>query len=42
MTTLPYTASCASNRRLTLLCKLNVNVSCGFVAKLIYFNPLEV
>lgn len=30
MNTLPYTASCASNRLLTLLCKLNVNVECVF------------
>lgn len=49
MNTLPYTASCASNRLLTLLCKLNVNVErvlsgsanccfCGFG----HTNPEEV
>lgn len=49
MNTLPYTASCASNRLLTLLCKLNVNVERVLVAVLVLFcgydhtaNPEEV
>lgn len=37
MDTLPYTASCASNRLLTLLCKLNVNVEYVVVAVMMLF-----
>lgn len=37
MDTLPYTASCASTRLLTLLCKLNVNVEYVLVAVMMLF-----
>lgn len=40
MTTLPETASCASNRLLSLLCNLNVNVEIVFngSASVVFFS----